>query len=428
MNTVDQANPATLWQDVERMLVLEQKPLPAAVPIARRRRRAFSPEELDVRTTLQLLSDSEGVLRWSWQAPVGGPRGRRRSYRAAHVEPSTLVTQFRFHELGGNQITQGLQFLDAKLNPDSGLRRWNGTVLEPISGALKKGRVLVLVHGTFSKSRMYFDELTATGAGLALLAKWQGAYAEILAFDHATLSVGAWSNAVDLMNALKDIEEPMDMICHSRGGLVVSWMLRLRELPVEKVVFVGSPLTGTSLASPARMRAALDMMANFADATARLGASMSTVMPLAAGAAGLARILGNTLRLPVADAAVSMVPGLASQQRTSNNLEIHQLFAAQWQTAPRLAAVGGYFQPDESREEWKFWKRFTHVTDQLKYSAADMLFDGPNDLVVDVKAMAQLGEKAVISDFHDLGTSSTTHHTNYFRDSKVLKFLDAQLA
>ncbi|MES2975412.1 MAG: alpha/beta fold hydrolase [Pseudomonadota bacterium] len=431
-------NNPQLWQDVEGMLELGQAPLAAGmapeVPMARRRRRAFSPDELDARATLQLLRDGDGVLRWNYQPPAGSQGRRRRSYRAAHVAQQAVVTQFRFHDLGGNDITTGLQALDARLTPARGLRRWAGGALQPLDATASiTGRVLLLVHGTFSKGDMYISELQATQQGRDLLTRWEQDYSAVLTFDHPTLSVGAWSNAVDLMGALGGIKGPIDVVCHSRGGLVVSWLLRLRALPVERVVFVGSPLTGTSLASPARLRAALDLFANVAEAAADAAGAASAVLPLAAGAAGLARIFGKTLRLgsslPVMDAAVSLVPGLATQQRTSNNLEVQQLFREQWQTRPALAGVGVYFQPDESAQGWKFWKRFNNIGNQLKYAGADLIFDGPNDLVVDVQAMSQLGEKDVIKpgDFLDLKTSPTVHHTSYFREPRVLAFLQERL-
>ena len=104
-----------------------------------------------------------------------------------------------------------------------------------------------------------------------------------------------------------------------------------------------------------------------------------------------------------------------------------QLFADDWLRQPDMSGIGVTFQPDESREPlWKFWRRFSNVGDQLKYAAADMVFPGPNDLVVDVDSMFRLGENKVIA-FEDLGVSPTTHHTNYFRDSKVLSYLDKKL-
>ena len=96
----------------------------------------------------------------------------------------------------------------------------------------------------------------------------------------------------------------LDVVCHSRGGLVVSWALKLAPLPVDQVVFVGTPLMGTSLAAPNRLRDALDLLANVADAMSQLARGTALAfppaMPLALGAAGLAKVLGRVLNLGAA--------------------------------------------------------------------------------------------------------------------------------
>lgn len=425
----------TLWDAVDAQLQLSDPPLePVRVPMQRRRRRAFDEAEADRRAALDLMRDAEGVLRWVYQPPARHALSGRRAYRAHAIDRPELVKRFRFDELGANEVTAKLQELDDRLTPGQGLKRWDGTAWQPVQAPAIPGKVLLFVHGTFSKGAMFSDELLATPAGQALFAQWQDSrrYAALLCFDHRTLSVGAWSNAVDLMRELANVKGPIDVVCHSRGGLVVSWLLRLAQVPVRRVVFVGSPLTGTSLASPAQLRHALDMLANVGDVLARTGQALSLAQPLAAGAAGLARIFGKTLRLgsslPIVDAAVALVPGLASQQRISNNLEIAQLFSHPWQTDAQLSAIGVRFQPKESLEGWKFWRRFTHVGQQVAYSAADLVFPGGNDLVVDVDAMSQLGELKNITDFRDLGTSDVTHHCSYFRDADVIAFLKKQLA
>lgn len=416
-----------LWDRVDALLELDQPPLAAVeLPIQRRRRRGFSPQETDPRAALELVRDSEGLLRWVYRQPAAQARSGRRVYRCAHLDPSAVVKRFHFHELGPNQLTQGLQALDARLTPSPGMKQWRDGRLQPVAQPQASGDALLLVHGTFSESRMFTDELAATAQGRALLARWERGYQGIYAFDHPTLSVGAWSNAVDLMQAIAGLRGPIDVVCHSRGGLVLAWLLRLADVPVRSVVFVGSPLAGTSLASPPRLRAALDMLANFGEAAAAVGDAAGAVVPLAAGAAGLARIFGKVLRLgsslPIADAGVALVPGLASQQLTANNLERNQLLGADWKVRPRLLAIGGHFQPTESTQGWKFWKRFSNPDKQLMYSAADLVFEGENDLVVDVLSMAQLGARGPVA-FENLGTSPTTHHCNYFRDPRVLDFL-----
>jgi len=429
-----------LWDRVDSVLELNQPAVPEGTPIARRRRRSFSPGEMDARATLELQRDADGLLRWDYQPPARRRAGGRRTYRSTGVDRPEVVKRFRFMDLEGNDITTGLQALDARLTPGRGLLRLADGAWVPAAGTVDgalAGRVLLLVHGTFSSSRMYLDELRATPHGTALLAAWQARYDHVLAFDHPTLAVGAWSNALDLQWALAGVGGDIDMVCHSRGGLVAAWLLRLEALRpgrIRRVVFVGSPLTGTSLASPPRLRAALDLLANYAEAAAGVAMLGAAALPIAAGAAGLARIFGKTLRLgsslPLADAAVSLVPGLASQQRIANNLELRQLFSTVWKPAPEAWAVSADFRPSEIAQGWKFWNRFTHIGDQLKYAGADLVFSGQNDLVVDTEAMNQLGELGLIDPGRTLtlGTGPDTHHTNYFQSVRVCDFLGRVLS
>lgn len=416
---------AGLWDVAGAVAQVDETPREdVRVPIQRRRRRAFDDEELDARSALELTRDRDGVLRWVYRAPLRQARTGRRVYSAAGIDQPEVVKRFRFEDLQPNEVTQALQDLDTRLNPAKGLRAWAGGKWQDALPA-EKGATLLLVHGTFSKAQMFTDELASTPDGQALLARWQASYGRILGFEHATLSVGPWYNALDLLPALAAMKGPVDIVCHSRGGLVVAWLLRLEALPVRKVTFVGSPLAGTSLASPYKLRAALDLLANYAEAISAVAGVASFAVPFAAGAAGIARIFGKTLRLgsslPITDAAVALVPGLAAQQHTSNNLELLQLFAGDWKTQPVLQGVGANFMPSESSEGWKFWRRFTNIGGQLAWSAADLVFQDQNDLVVDVGSMA--GPQGDPVPFQFLGTGPTTHHCSYFRDARVLKML-----
>jgi pimeloyl-ACP methyl ester carboxylesterase len=422
----------SIWTRADECAGLSEAPAPRPVPIALRRRRGFAAKAHDPRSSIALVDD-DGILRWIYEPPAGPGYDGRRSYRAFGLPRGDVRHRFYFQDVGQNQITNALSELDLKLTPAQGLRQWRDGALKPVSQEKITGTVLLLVHGTFSNSDMFFTELQASEGGKALLKNLESRYAAILAFDHATLSVAAWLNALDLDSALRNIVGPLHMVCHSRGGLVASWLMRLGRVNVEKIVFVGSPLSGTSLASPERLRAALDFFANVANALAITSAAASLVVPLAAGAAGLAKILGRTLRLgsdlPIADAAVLLVPGLASQQLVGGNEEIKRLFLPEWRNVPEIAGIGVQFEPTESSESpWKFWHRFSHLSDQLKYAAADLVFDGANDLVVDFVSMSSLGEKQIVADnFCNLGKSPDTHHCNYFRNASVLEFLSKRL-
>jgi len=430
---------APLWQHADAALGLNEAPgAPIDLPITTRRRRGFTPQMQDPRASVS-LHDDDGVLRWVYEPPPSqGLRGRER--RAGLFGFGDALSSFSFQDIGPNQVTQGLALLDAQLTPQQGLRQWKNGQLQPAPAPKMSGRTLLLVHGTFSKSEMWFDQLgdPANPAGQALLQQWQATYGDnILAFDHPTLSVAPWLNALDLHQALAGVSGTLDVVCHSRGGLVVSWLMRLAPVRVRQALFVGSPLGGTSLASPYRLRAALDMLANVANALSLAGSAASTVFPLAAGAAGLAKVLGKTLKLgaalPVADAAVALVPGLASQQRTDNNAETQRLFAERWLVQPKFAAVTADFEPNAGQPLWKFWTRFRNPGLQLANLGADIVFPGANDLVVDTESMTYFGlpPGAVTQgqpQVLNLGKSATTFHTNYFQNAQVVGFIAQQTA
>ncbi|MBL8276302.1 MAG: hypothetical protein JNL93_06370 [Pelomonas sp.] len=442
-----------LWGGVQARLT-EPARAGGGAPIQQRRRRGFEPQAGDGRAAVRLVRDAGegGLLRWVYEPPARarGADAGRRSWRAFGVDPRETVQRIAFPELGENSVTAGLQKLDAHLNPvlatlataPEGLRRWAGTgwaALRPGELAALQGRVLVLVHGTFSESAMYTKEFAATAEGEALfdrLTRAGGAYAAVLAFDHPTLSVAPWLNALALNDALAGCTAELDLVGHSRGGLVISWLLRMAPaLPVRQALFVGSPLAGTSLAAPDKLRQALDTLASLADALAeaaeKTGQVLPSLQPLALGVGGLAMVLGKVLQLgartPLADAAVGLVPGLLAQGRVANNLELAQLWPLS--TRAEVRAIGGSFLPTEVNEPlWKVWKRVTHLKGQAMYYGADLIFDQPNDLVVDSVSMNQLGPTVLgAPQWEDLGPSATTHHCSYFQDLRVLAWLDRQL-
>lgn len=461
MSTTDE----TLWARVARELGPLDEPAarPEAVQpgIQQRRRRSFDASRSDEPAAVRLVRE-DGLLRWVYEAPLRpqGAQGRR-SWRAFGRHSPETVQRIPFTELGDNAVTARLQKLDRQLNPTlwdaerqqptaptAGLRRWNGQAwapLQPGELAALQGhdRVLVLVHGTFSASAMYAKEFMANGpasAGSQLfqrLADARSTYAALLAFDHPTLSVAPWLNALALRDALAPCEARLDFVGHSRGGLVISWLLRLApELKARQALFVGSPLGGTSLAAPDKLRRALDTLASFADLATETAlkaniAAPPGLAPLAVGVAGLACALGRVLQLgastPLADAAVGLVPGLLAQGRVGNNLELNQLYPLP--ATVDVRAIGGSFKPAEVDEPlWKLWKRVTHVKDQAKYYGANLIFGQPNDLVVDSASMNQLGDLTLAAPhWEDLGVSAQTHHCNYFQDERVLDWLDGWL-
>ncbi len=129
--------------------------------------------------------------------------------------------------------------------------------------AAQTGRVLLIIHGTFSKTASPVKALKGD------FLDWAGQrYRGIVGFDHWTLTKSPEENARFLWNALdsrlKTGSKRLDIITHSRGGLVARALVELlgRHQAVNKVIFVATPNSGTSLADPVNWGQAADTLVN----------------------------------------------------------------------------------------------------------------------------------------------------------------------
>jgi hypothetical protein len=185
------------------------------------------------------LTEVDGVLRWNDGYGYRPGTGLRRSRKRLGVD-GDVVAPINFEKLEPSEIGGYLQTLDKKLTPDCnvdlperGVRELvKGTWQNPGTRPAGKGRILLFIHGTFSKNEMFLEELSQTDPGKQLLAKVQDKknYQQVLAFDHATLSVSPVLNAMDLGRVFEGSEADVDVICHSRGGLVTRWWLENYDL------------------------------------------------------------------------------------------------------------------------------------------------------------------------------------------------------
>jgi pimeloyl-ACP methyl ester carboxylesterase len=399
------------------------------IPSSARKRAYRDPRAGSQLATLSLVQEDD-VLKWMYDPPpTSARRAGRRALAAAADED--VVHSFQFLEVPPNQIIEALSGLDRTLTPAQGLRRWTNGTPAAIAKA-PAGRLLLLVHGTFSKGEMFFEELGATPEGQAFLASVEDKYDAVLTFDHPTLSMSPWLNALDLSRSLASAAGPIDVICHSRGGLVTAWWLFHAAPPVERVVFVGSPLEGTSLAAPARIKAALDLLGNLARAVGTMSASAATAVPLLAAASGLMKILGSLLSFgagtPLVDAGIAVVPGLASQSRVANNYELLRLFADEWARPLSLHSISSDYAPPSPDAWWKFWQYFRQIPGRVADWGADAIFDGPNDLVVDTASMTALGDLAIPAGRRlAFASDNGVHHCSYFRQPATVSFLTSLL-
>jgi hypothetical protein len=434
---------AEVSAQVEALDVFGGDARPVRLPGTAERRRATRRGLADPLHRAALFLNDAGILEWRLDPQPPPTLGGRRSSGTlpAAGPPGELVDLFEFESLGVNQVSDFLDRTDQRLNPRCVARVGSTTRalsrlwrLRPdAGGALPhyelpdqpptgSKRRLLLVHGTFSRSQAFLDGIGAAGQGKAFLAQLFHAYDEVLAFEHPTLSVSPVLNALDLHDMLARISGPLDVIAHSRGGLVLRWALDVFGLPDVPVraVLVGAPLGGTSLAAPDKLRATLSLLSNFGAALQSAGSVASAWMPLLVAPLAILRVassaVGAVARSPVLDGAIALVPGLAAQSRVAGNPELSRLSARPQREGVDYALIGSDFQPADPG--WRFWRWFRKG--RLVNAAADSVFPGANDLVVDTDSMLDL---AGATARHDFGRSETVHHTNYFEQNATLAFI-----
>ena len=132
--------------------------------------------------------------------------------------------------------------------------RLDGTDIAAMAAA---GRILLFVHGTFSTSHAAFGGLPR--ATLASLHERYGG--RVVAFDHPTLATDPRENVAWLLSQWPAAPTTLDIVCHSRGGLVSrvlaeqppAFELDASHIDVQRMVLAGVPNKGTLLADPERM-------------------------------------------------------------------------------------------------------------------------------------------------------------------------------
>lgn len=403
---------------------------PAVTPrlSARRRTRGPTRAASGAEAILQVV-EREGVLHVEEAEPSAPVKPPRRG-PGAMADKEEVRYERKFERLDRSQMGVWLERLDTKLTPRRGLRVFGDDGLEPLDDVPPNGRILLLIHGTFSESERFFTGFEGSPQGLEFIDWARGHYSHILTFDHPTLSVSPVLNARTLALLLGETQADIDVVCHSRGGLVTRWWLEVfdRASPQKRrAVFVGSPLAGTGLAAPMNIRSSLSLLSNIGMA---LGAA-SAAVPFLTVLTGLFRIVTSVTKLaaktPAVDAAVALVPGLAAQSRVGNNSEMISLRQPPQALAGRYFAVKSNFESE--KPGWQFWRYFRNIGDRAKDTLADLVFEGRNDLVVDTGSMIDLSDDRRIPSEQvlDFGTSDYVHHTNYFAQARTLAFIRERL-
>ncbi len=421
---------------VEELSHLGFKDRSVPVPLAATLRRRLSHPEDDPWETLTLMESESG---FSFELGTGlRPVGLRSARRGGIVTAmnGTPVWTSEFERLAPGQLKTKLDAIDKSLTPTQGLFRWRKDgVIEEVQAPqakTKSKRILLLVHGTFSHGAMYEKAFSdPAGPGKDFLDWAFTTYDEILLFNHPTLAVPAWLNASELARLFDGCAAKIDVICHSRGGLVVRWWLDvLRPGRADtRVIYVAVPLAGTGLASPPRLTETLNYLANFAGflgtITDKVGDYAGWAKIFFSVGAGLMQIVSTLIRgaaaVGVADAAVHLIPGFMSMARMSNNSEIKHLRRLNLPTAGRFAIKSNY---DLAKPGLKLWRYVTEAKKRLENYGADVLFAADNDLVVDTGSMDDLQQELRIpsTQVYDFKTSQV-HHCAYFAQVQTYRFM-----
>jgi pimeloyl-ACP methyl ester carboxylesterase len=404
----------------------------------RRRGRSSADDHVGVVTLL----DVDGVLLWEDGAVSASTAVARRfrNVRGGGID-GEVVTQLKYEKpLGMSSIVEKLYALDGQLTPRADNDKTPGSALleydanwtaTPDAVPVADGPILLLVHGTFSSTENMVAELLKTPD---FAAKMRAAgYKQVLGYDHFTVSRTPIVNAADLARRFSQTDAEIHIVCHSRGGLVARWfceMLDRKPHRARRVVFVGCPLQGTSLADPHSLRHGLNLMTNVGKI---LGDSFALV-PFLTAASGLVQILSSVTnvaaRTPLVDAGIGLLPGIAAMSRIQKHAELSTLNHGDAMHRENYFAVSSNFKTEAAG--WKFWRMFN------KLAAADaatdyLVFEQDNDLVVDTSSMTYhaFGPSPDFSNdktFCVFDEKCQVHHTAYFRQPKTLEFIAQSFA
>ena len=293
--------------------------------------------------------------------------------------------------------------IEDTLGTAPGLYRLNDAaaapVLEPLGARARfdDQPYLLFIHGTNSSTAGSFGDLWSVDGGAAIGAlRTRYGRGHLLALQHRSLSESPLDNALQVARAIPDGVR-LDLLTHSRGGLVgellaratvapdeapfdevefAAWrkatspaaakalrdlsnLLARRRYPIERFVRVACPARGTTLAS-GKLERWCNVLLNLAGATLAAGAPATAPLFL---------LLKATLKRLVA---IDDLPGLAAMAPSSPLVRL--LNAGTRPVGADLHVVGGDTDGGNAAR-------------RVALLLVDAFFGGANDLVVDTNSM-----------------------------------------
>ena len=257
---------------------------------------------------------------------------------------------------------------------------------------LEGGRSLLLVHGTFSTAHGGFGSLPAATMRV-LHERYDG---RVLALDHPSVSVSPREN-VDQLAALlpAGLDVEVDVITHSRGGLVGRELAASDAVAVRRLVMVAAPNAGTILADRNHLSDLLDRITDLAQfvpdtgVTDTLGLVLTVLKQLAVGAVG-------------------GLDGLTSMDPSGEYLAVLNARPA---PDTEVWAVAADYEPPSGAP----------LTRVARNGATDLVFSQSNDLVVPTGGCWDVAGAAGFPIAHRLvlDASRGIDHGSFFRDAEV---------
>ncbi len=270
---------------------------------------------------------------------------------------------------------------------------------------LAEGRALLFVHGTFSSC----DAFTALKPILPELAERYGG--RVFAFNHPTLADDPAANARTFLDAIPQAARRLDIdiVCHSRGGLVSREIANQgdsRGVKVKRIVFVGATNNGTILANEQHI---LDLVNRY-----------STI----------ARIIPNTVTHTIVDALTVVLkvlartllndlPGLAAMNPDGDVVKRIDSAATK---AEQLFAIASNFEPPVGSPFFTVSRAADAVVDNIFQQAE-------NDLVVPTAGVFTCAAPDFpIANPTIFDASAAVVHTHFFEQAltheRLLDFLE----
>jgi pimeloyl-ACP methyl ester carboxylesterase len=277
--------------------------------------------------------------------------------------------------------------------------------------ALSGDRVLLFIHGTFSRASGAFGALPDDQ-----MARLKARYDDrIIAFDHLSLSQDPTENIEWLVRTIPEgASLDVDVVCHSRGGLVARALAERpdpfpgnRQVRVHSLALVGAVNNGTILADVKHWNDLVDVMST---ALNTVGIAVSETVDL---------ILSFVRQIAVA--AYPQIRGLSAMVPGGPFLKA---FNARPLGAARYLVLASNYEPADRQ-----------LTSYFNDFVKDLIFEGnENDAMVRVDSACGsdlAGEFQAVADRLVLQAPAGIEHSRYFGNpeaaTRLVDFLEAGL-